>query len=274
MAPFDSAPSVALGLELLSRPAHGTPRTPLLFVHGAFAGAWCWAEHFLGFFAEHGHPVYALSLRGHGASLGHERLAWLGLADYVDDLESALATLGECVVVGHSMGGLVVQHALARRARPLPGAVLMGSVPPTGLLGVSLAMLMDDPLLWGEIGWLQLSGGHSANLPLARKTMFSERMAEAEVARHLVRMQPESQRVVFDMMWHGAVDVERAGRTPLLVLGAADDGLVPRRAVEATAGAYAAEYEIFDSMAHAMMLEPGWRRVAERLGVWLRGRGL
>jgi hypothetical protein len=29
--------------------------TPLLFVHGAAHGAWCWDEHFLDFFAEKGY---------------------------------------------------------------------------------------------------------------------------------------------------------------------------------------------------------------------------
>jgi non-heme chloroperoxidase len=34
-------------LEILeARPPGGGGR-PLLFVHGAFAGAWCWSRHFL-----------------------------------------------------------------------------------------------------------------------------------------------------------------------------------------------------------------------------------
>ena len=41
-------------LELISRrPKKTGHATPLLFVHGAFAGAWCWDEHFLSFFADH-----------------------------------------------------------------------------------------------------------------------------------------------------------------------------------------------------------------------------
>lgn len=43
--------------------------TPLLFIHGAWHGAWCW-EKFLSYFAEHGYESHALSLRGHGNSEG------------------------------------------------------------------------------------------------------------------------------------------------------------------------------------------------------------
>jgi pimeloyl-ACP methyl ester carboxylesterase len=32
---------------------------PLLFVHGARHGAWCWDEHFLDFFADRGYACYA-----------------------------------------------------------------------------------------------------------------------------------------------------------------------------------------------------------------------
>jgi pimeloyl-ACP methyl ester carboxylesterase len=39
---------------------------PLLFVRGAWHGAWCWDEHFLEFFVDKGYRAVALSLRGHG----------------------------------------------------------------------------------------------------------------------------------------------------------------------------------------------------------------
>ena len=41
---------------------------PLLFVHGAWHAAWCWDEHFLGYFADRGYRAVALSFRGHGDS--------------------------------------------------------------------------------------------------------------------------------------------------------------------------------------------------------------
>ena len=41
-----------MNLELLTRRPQGDTReAPLLFVHGAYVAAWCWAEHFLPWFA-------------------------------------------------------------------------------------------------------------------------------------------------------------------------------------------------------------------------------
>jgi len=49
-------------------PVSDARSTPILFVHGMWHAAWCWAEHFLPYFAQHGYVSHALSLRGHGGS--------------------------------------------------------------------------------------------------------------------------------------------------------------------------------------------------------------
>jgi len=59
---------VGMKLEILSEKPKGTQKQkPILFVHGAWHGAWCW-EKFLPYFAENGYAAYAVSLRGHGNS--------------------------------------------------------------------------------------------------------------------------------------------------------------------------------------------------------------
>src|SRR6202008_4139991 len=50
------------------RPSRESDNAPVLFVHGAWHGAWCWDEHFLDFFAAKGYRSLAVSLRGHGKS--------------------------------------------------------------------------------------------------------------------------------------------------------------------------------------------------------------
>ena len=79
---------------------------PILFVHGSYCAAWIWAEKFMPYFAEQGFSCAAVSLRGHGGSEG--LLSWASLADYVDDVTSAVAQMDSPpILVGHSMGGLV-----------------------------------------------------------------------------------------------------------------------------------------------------------------------
>lgn len=105
--------------------------TPLLFVHGGCHAAWCWDEHFLDFFADNGFRAVALSLRGHGGSRLTKNLQSCSMSDYLDDLRWAADELGgQPVLVGHSVGGFLVQKYL--ESRGVPAGVLLASTPPQG----------------------------------------------------------------------------------------------------------------------------------------------
>ncbi len=81
-------------IELISRiPAEVRHETPILFIHGAWHGAWCWEPNFMPYFADKGYAVYALSLRGHGKSHGRAGLKWYRVKDYVEDLRKIVAKL-------------------------------------------------------------------------------------------------------------------------------------------------------------------------------------
>ena len=100
---------ITAGKESASRPAG------VVFVHGAWHGAWCWQDTFMPRFVQAGYAVYSLSLRGHGQSDGGESLRWSRVADYVADLAAVTADMpNPPLLVWHSMFGLVVQKYLER----------------------------------------------------------------------------------------------------------------------------------------------------------------
>ena len=138
-------------LEVITRKPAGVARpTPLLFIHGAFSGAWLWDEHYLPWFAKHGWEAHALSLRGHGESEGHDLVRCARLRDYVADVEQVLAGMPvPPVLIGHSLGGMIVQKLLHRHA--VPGAVLMASAPPHGTVGTLFDMAFTNPTLLTEL---------------------------------------------------------------------------------------------------------------------------
>lgn len=135
-------------LEVVSRlPAGEAKETPVLCVHGMWHGAWCWDDNFLPYLAQHGYVAHALSLRGHCSSEGRERLRRFTLADYVADVAQVAAGLPRPpVLVGHSMGGMIVQKYLEQHTAP--AAVLLASAPPRGLLPATLRFagrhMLDD----------------------------------------------------------------------------------------------------------------------------------
>ncbi|MDT5136334.1 MAG: hypothetical protein QOD58_596 [Mycobacterium sp.] len=62
--------------------------------------------------------------------------------------------------------------------------------------------------------------------------------------------------------------------TPLLVLDGEQDANLTREEVHATASAYRAQATFIPNMGHDMMLEPGWRVVAESIESFLKAKGL
>jgi len=211
----------ARSLELLERlPEVDDGRPPLLFVHGLGHGAWCW-EHWLDAAAAAGWPSYALSLRGHGASPGRLRTALL--RHYADDVVATATALPRPpVLIGHSMGGLVVQRALARFAAR--AAVLVSPVPAHPAVASLAAIARRHPL-----DALRIVGGGS--LPLRPDYLFHE-LADDEAERHADRCGGESAVVQYQLLLH------RPAAPPLgAPAGAAALGLSGRRsALDAAPG--------------------------------------
>ncbi|MGE2717233.1 alpha/beta hydrolase [Mycolicibacterium litorale] len=244
---------------------------PLLFVHGAWHAAWCWDEHFLGFFADRGYHAVAVSLRGHGRSMTSKPLRSCSLDDYVEDLSVFAADLPRRpVVIGHSMGGLVVLKYL--ESQQAPAGVLLAPTYPLAYLGTGLRWVRRHPWHFARIAATGKSLPFVNTAELARERFFSPHTPESRVRDYAARLQEESGRIGFDAVF--SFPRPKRVRTSLLVLGACDDGSVTRRAVQATARAYGVEAEFFADMGHDMMLEPGWATVAERVHTWLGARGL
>ncbi|MBI3524519.1 MAG: alpha/beta hydrolase [Betaproteobacteria bacterium] len=262
------------GLEVLTKVPDGknlVHETPLLFIHGAYTAAWCWDEHFLSWFAAQGYFCYAASLSGHGASHGRKQLDSFGIRDYVDDVAAVIAALpAPPVLIGHSMGGFVVQKYLEQRQ--LPGAVLMCAVPPQGLMSSAFGLMFQKPGLLNDLNSL-MDGGSVAPETL-REALFAQPVSAADLQRYFHHAQAESHRAIWDMTLFNLPHPARVRNTPLLVLGAELDHLIPPSLVEMTARSYGVEAEIFPGMGHGLMLERDWRNVAGRIHAWLVERGL
>jgi pimeloyl-ACP methyl ester carboxylesterase len=246
---------------------------PLLFVHGGRHAAWCWDEHFLSFFSDNGYRAIAVSLRGPGRSQTSKPLRTCSISDYVEDVGSVADSLSmRPVVIGHSMGGLVVQKYL--ESHEAPAGVLVASVPVRGVIGNSLRFMRRHPWLTTRAA---LTGKtlRNVNSPtLAREGLFSAQTPESLVVRYAVRFQEESTRAIFlDMMLLNLPKPNNV-TAPLLVLGGECDGVVTPREVCATARAYSTEAEFLPGVGHDMMLEAGWATIAERIHNCLSARGL
>jgi pimeloyl-ACP methyl ester carboxylesterase len=258
-------------LEHIVRNPESAKPTPVVFVHGAWHGAWCWEEHFLAYFADHGYECHAFSFRNHGGSESPRSLRTTRIDHYVEDLASVVDGLdAPPLLVGHSMGGLVVQRYLEQRT--LPGAVLLAPVPVGGALRATFRVAARHPVAFAKVQ-LTLRLWPIVETPdLARDAFFADDMAAADVERQWSRLQDESYFAYTDMI---AFRRPRPGRvaTPVLIVGGEADTLFSPAEMQKTAGAYGTTAVMIPDAAHDLMLDGRWQEAADAMLDWFAGLG-
>lgn len=249
-----------------------TTKPSLLFIHGAWHGKWCFERYFCGYFQQRGYDVHALDLPEHGEKFtGVRQQRWLSVRDYVTAVSDYAATLPTPpIVIGHSMGGFVVQKYLEQH--PAPAGVLLASAPPSGVWRTTLKIARHYPRHFLQTN-LSLSLWPLVNAPeLAQAHFFSANISPADLQTYFQQLHSESYRAFVDMLLLNLPRPKRV-KAPMLVLGAANDTIFTPQEVKATATAYHTEATIFPNMAHDMMLESGWQQVADAICTWLQGLG-
>jgi pimeloyl-ACP methyl ester carboxylesterase len=258
-------------LEIISKyPVDEQYPTPLLFIHGTLHTAACWDVHFLDYFAQHGYASHAINLRGHGKSEGWERLRWTRISDFVDDVENAVKQLpSPPILIGHSMGGFIIQHYL--EDHDVPAAVLLSSASPAGLLPTAIRTARRQPRAFAQVNLTLSLLPFIATPQLVGEAFFSNDLPDELLVEYWKQTQDDSYMAFLDMV---ALDLPKRAKvkTPLLVLGAARDNMISPREIEATARAYNTQAEIIPDVAHNSMLELRWQSVAERILAWLNER--
>jgi len=239
-----TSPVPPVDREVVSRLVEGEDeRPPLLFVPGPGAGAWAFAEHWLGHAAGRGFPAHALTPREGGDLRAH-----------VHDVVQVAASLPrQTVLIGHGSGALVVSRALSRY--PARAAVLVSPV--TDRWAALGAGLKANP--FGTLP--ALFGGRPR---LNRKQLFSAAVPAEEADAYLSRMTFPRRLVAPVKQMPRPV-----GRPPVLVVGSPDDRVVPRKTLDRVAAHYGGAPLLFPGMAHALMLDAGWAEPIDAVLDWL-----
>ena len=248
------------------RGAGGGGRPPLLFVHGAFVGPWCWDRHFLPFFADAGWTAHALTLRGHGAAAGDRISPGPGLREYGEDLRAALDQVGhDAILIGHSMGAAVIGKWLEEH-KP-PAVALLAPPPPSGLSGPSFRLSLTQPYLFHALSVAQGFGPAAADAGALARLFFADRAAAED--GDLARMQPESPRAILDMTWLDLPITARWPELPAFVAVGAEDVTITPGEAAPTAKALGVDLQVLPGLGHALMLDGLWRDAAQALKAWL-----
>lgn len=227
------------------------PAPPVVLVHGAWHGAWCWTEQAIPDLVTRGLTVHAISLRGHGLSAPAGPLTTI--CDYVRDLQTVVRKLPQPpLVVGHSSGGYVVQLLMSGRCGtvpPLAGAVLLCSSPVSSPTYFLRRLRERAPMV--DIRALLRREAEAV-----RAALFRADIAPADLERYRRQLVREPPLVTLTSM----VIRPRLLRVqvPVLVIAAGSDAIFDVPAQQELAAAYRAELIVIPEAAHDLMLDPAW----------------
>ncbi|KAL3640431.1 hypothetical protein CASFOL_015399 [Castilleja foliolosa] len=263
---------------------HQSP--PLVFVHGSFHAAWCWAEHWLPYFSQNGFDCYALSLLGQGESDSPAGAVAGSLqthaADVADFIQNEIQS--PPVLLGHSFGGLIVQYYLSnvsneilqemeQRSHPyLAGGVFICSVPPSGNSGLVWRYLFSKPIAAFKVTRSLAAKAFQTSLPLCKETFFSAAMDDRQVLRYQKLMTESSRMPLFDLRKLNAslpVPPMKDPSIKILVLGAKDDFIVDAEGLSETGRFYGVSPVCIEGVAHDIMLDCSWEKGAQAILSWL-----
>ncbi|MCG8440190.1 MAG: alpha/beta hydrolase [Caulobacterales bacterium] len=122
---------VALAAPLEAAPAENGPeRPPIVLVHGAWHGGWCWRD-VRPILAAHGHRVLTPTLTGLGER-AHLMSPEIGLSTHIDDVAAVIEAeeLSDIVLVGHSYGGMVITGVADAMKERLRGVIYLDAAVP------------------------------------------------------------------------------------------------------------------------------------------------
>ena len=253
------------------------PAAPLLvLVHGAGHTAMHW-QYMQRLFAQAGYHSLAVNLRGHGQSEGRSRVLENTLQNYVDDVRGFLQEQVRprpYVLIGHSMGGYIVQGVSQQEQDDtLVGVALLAATTPklSKRVGTSPALLWS--LLRHPSAALHAFRTHDTRLQTAqqvRDVFFSSQAPQEMIQFCFEHMQSES--LDPTQQFQHFPSPENGGprpSVPMFIIGAEQDKMVPPALVKATAAAYGTTPMLFPRMGHDLMLDVDYQKVAAALMDWI-----
>lgn len=242
---------------------------PVLLIHGAWHGAWCWEGNYLDAFAEAGYNTHALDLRGHGQSPARKAMRWNRIRDYVDDAASVIANMPTPpIVIGHSMGGFIAQHLMARQI-PMRGVGLLAALPHTGALGVALKTLRRAPLTLLRV-LTRASLYPMVENPADAAHLFLDPDAPPEAIAALHPRLTDESFLGFLDMTALALPRKPVKAPPVCVVGGALDQIFPPRSQHRLAKRFATTAHIIPNAPHDLMLSRHWRAGVTPFLDWAR----
>lgn len=260
-------------------------RTPVVFIHGLWIHGESWRP-WIEMFRRQGYDAVAAKWPGEADTPEATRrnapaMGSYGVSEVAEFITGQLQLFEEKpVLIGHSVGGLLVQTLLGRGLGAAGVAIdatpFKGTEVPLSVIKSTTTVLMN-PLNYNRMVSLtepQFRSGFASAV--------SESEAHELYQKYVI---PGPARPVFETVTAPLnpraatrVDVRNAKRGPLLLVAGAADHTVPPMMVKGMLRAYrrsraVTDFKEFPNRGHSLTMDHGWRELADYTLHWLHSKG-
>ena len=163
--------------------------TDIVLVHGGAHGAWCW-QPLIAALEANGHRGFAFDLPGHGDDPTPR--ATVTLSTYIEATERFIDSLqlGEFMLFGHSIAGMVISEVATKRRRAISELVYLSAlVLDRGQRGIDL---IPEERRQDYFDLAAMSRDNTLSVPFAEAhARFFNDLSEAEARRWYARLTPQ-----------------------------------------------------------------------------------
>lgn len=257
---------------------NGDPSRTVVFITGTFIANNCWDDWIL-YFESKGYkcisPTWpfknaaAEELRNRSA---HDDIMLNTISSVTDYFAAAInAFPARPILIGHSLGGLIVQLLLQRDLGV--AGVAIHSFPPSGIGCFRFSFLRA---VWSAMA-LFSSAGKTYMIPFTtwRYTIANRMEYEQQKELYYLYAVPESKKIIRDAFRSVAKIDFRKPRAPLLLTAGSSDKLIPAELnycnyKKYTMGNSVTDYKEFAGHSHLVFGVPAWKREADCILHWLQ----
>jgi pimeloyl-ACP methyl ester carboxylesterase len=262
-------------------------KPPVLFIHGLWLHAGCWAP-WVDLFAARGYEPHAPGWPGVPETVEEARANPESMADKgIDDIDAHYTAIIEQmgarpVVIGHSFGGLIAQKLLGEdkcaAAIGIDAAQIKGVLPlPLSTLRATLPAFQNPANRHRTVALTaeQFRFAFGNTLSPEESDALHERWAIPSPGRPLF----EAAGANFSLHSPAKVQTGNEGRGPLLLVAGGRDHTVPEVVTKSTLKQYrhssaVTDFLEFADRGHSLTIDGRWRGVADACLEWLAKQGL
>ncbi len=253
----------------------------IVFIHGLWMHSSSWQD-WMDYFNQQGYKTLSPGWPGDSLTVAEcranpESIANRGVTEIVESYAKIIATLPESpIVIGHSFGGLIAQILLDRGLAS--GCVAIDPAPMKGVWQLPFSVIKASlPVLGNPFNFTKANSLTFKQFCYGFANALSEKEARELYDRWVI---PAPCRPLFQAAlasFAGSetkVNTQNTTRGPLLITAGEKDNQAPPVLGKASMKKYnssvISDFKLFKGRGHSLVIDNGWKEIAEYSHAWLK----